>query len=297
MQARRCIGQMTQFNLKALFVLTALAASWCCWFTSRIRREEAAGRFFETKRASVVAAPRAVCGIQLGARVTNVEICDRLRRQNGGPASRLVASRNVVVSRSGRPETDDGSGEGAFDDADVRRLWAFPELIDLTIESHAMTDRCLEDVGVLTQLKSLTVRAPRVTDRGIEHLKDLAHLESLELSSDKITDRGVARLLPSLPRLRSLRIHGRVGRRTIRAIASMRYLEALNVCSPEPGRLAASDILSLHGLPSLKSISIDGDIEDVVGVTRALQRDNPLASVRVVDSLAFSRRIRNGISR
>ena len=62
------------------------------------------------------------------------------------------------------------------------------------------TDKAMEHLKGLSQLRVLWLYGTKVTDAGLEHLKGLSQLQVLRLNGTKVTEAGVAKLRKALPK-------------------------------------------------------------------------------------------------
>jgi hypothetical protein len=85
-------------------------------------------------------------------------------------------------------------------------LAAMPDLQVLGLGATAVTDRCLQDVVQLGELRVLELNDTALTRDGVEQLRNCRSLEELYIGGTAISEKG-ARALADLPRLRVLYVH------------------------------------------------------------------------------------------
>ena len=71
---------------------------------------------------------------------------------------------------------------------------------ELTLWHEQLTNKGVEDVAKLQQLKKLGLGGNPITDACLKDLAKLRNLEILRLSNTKITDKGAAELRKALPK-------------------------------------------------------------------------------------------------
>lgn len=79
----------------------------------------------------------------------------------------------------------------------------FSQLTDLEIDCDNLSDRDLESIGKLQNLRCLSLNSVQVSDAGLRHLAELTELTELRLVSETITDEGIQHLA-GLTKTRSL---------------------------------------------------------------------------------------------
>jgi hypothetical protein len=82
-----------------------------------------------------------------------------------------------------------------------------PKIEGLSLQFNHFTDKGLEDVARLEQLKTLWVcgareRTNRITDAGLKRLEKLQLLTQLGIQNTDVTPRGVEEFLRAVPRCR-----------------------------------------------------------------------------------------------
>jgi hypothetical protein len=131
---------------------------------------------------------------------------------------------------------------GVFTDDGVRELrgkTGLKQLGIVTLGDSQLTDRCLRDIGtltnleglglmsidgenpqsqitddglaelaVLTKLESLTLNCPKITNGGLIHLRELKKLKHLDLKGTAVTQEGIDELKKSLPKLNATGYRG-----------------------------------------------------------------------------------------
>src|SRR5438309_1502764 len=60
----------------------------------------------------------------------------------------------------------------------------------------SITDKGLETISKLSQLKSLELRGTKISDEGIKEIAKLEHLEDLSLEDADVGDKGISYLKP-----------------------------------------------------------------------------------------------------
>ena len=78
----------------------------------------------------------------------------------------------------------------------------FSDVSDMSFGTDA-TDKSLEHLDGLTQLRCLFLGSTQVTDKGLEHLTGLTQIQTLWLSDTQVTDKGLEHLT-GLTKLRTL---------------------------------------------------------------------------------------------
>ena len=131
------------------------------------------------------------------------------------------------------------------------------EHLDLTGCAN-LTDKCLEELEGLTNLKSLNLQDCRqVTNRGLSSVAKLKNLESLNLTyCSQITDAGL-KSLEGLSRLKSLNFQGcrQVTKQGLSSVAKLKNLESLKLAWCD--QITDADLKALEGLSSLKSLNLE----------------------------------------
>lgn len=72
--------------------------------------------------------------------------------------------------------------------------------------SRTLTDKCMQHIASLTDLKVLSIVSYRITDDGIAELNQMPHLENLTLDGVSVTMKGIQHLAGALPRLHTFAI-------------------------------------------------------------------------------------------
>jgi hypothetical protein len=110
-------------------------------------------------------------------------------------------------------------------DDDVKHLSRLPNLRELSLDAHLMTDAGLKHLSKLSQLRILSLRGPKLTDADLTSLAQLTNLEELYLvSCQAVTDRGLIHLTP-LTKLKALGFRG--CRRIGDGLSHLRQFESL----------------------------------------------------------------------
>jgi Leucine-rich repeat (LRR) protein len=136
------------------------------------------------------------------------------------------------------------------DNADQFAEWllGFPDLEELWLKEHQITDRTMRFAGRLHELKSLFMwDAKLLTDEGVSKLADLKQLETLHIGKSRIGDRSLA-VLAGLPKLQSLTLQeNHFTDQGLRSIAGMTQLTNLWVGN--------GSVITDQGLPSLSGLT------------------------------------------
>jgi hypothetical protein len=113
---------------------------------------------------------------------------------------------------------------------DVPLLSRLKNLKILTVSDLKTTDKTLEDLSELDQLRELSLPGGAITNNGLAHLKRLRHLETLSLAAQdgKITDDGIPHLT-ELAELGYLDLNGSnvtdKGIMQLQGMQTLRYLD------------------------------------------------------------------------
>lgn len=153
-----------------------------------------------------------------------------------------------------------------------------PSLEGLGLRDTPTTDAGMVHVGKITSLETLSLSAG-VGDDGLEHLKGLKNLRWLSTGDRGVTDKGLAHLagltnleylglegarvsdagmvyLKKMTKLKRLRLYGTpVTEKGFVHLESLKNLEEINVLFG----VTETGLKALSKLPSLKSITVDGD--------------------------------------
>lgn len=82
-----------------------------------------------------------------------------------------------------------------FSDADLAQLAPVAlSIVDLDLKKSSVTDKGMESVAEMLNLKRLMLNETQVTDAGLQTLAVLPNLESLSLFGTKVSDQGAAKL-------------------------------------------------------------------------------------------------------
>lgn len=85
-------------------------------------------------------------------------------------------------------------------DKGLENLKALTQMKWLLLSNTKVTDRGMENLKALTQMCGLSLTGTEVTDRGLENLKALTHLQVLWLTDTKVTAQGIKKLQQELPK-------------------------------------------------------------------------------------------------
>ncbi len=172
-------------------------------------------------------------------------------------------------------------------DEGVAHLANSPHVINLLIRERkgGITDRTLEYVGTMTNLKSLELGSPRLTDAGVRHLAKLRHLTTLALSGGSITDNALT-TIGTLSQLQSLDLRQTAVRGAgLRHLRELPQLKSLRLTYTKISATAAQEIGQLSQLESLSlpdSEVGDRELEAMTGLASLVSLD--LARGRITDS-------------
>jgi hypothetical protein len=109
--------------------------------------------------------------------------------------SRLFRHQGVVPSASPLQ----GPSELRLSDACLLPLVNLPRLRKLYLSGNRITDKGLEQIGLMAGLDDLDLSATNVTDHGLVHLQSLSRLKSLNLAATLVTPEGIKALQKALP--------------------------------------------------------------------------------------------------
>jgi len=163
-------------------------------------------------------------------------------------------------------------------DNELAYLSNLPSLKSLNLWLTPTTDAGMVHVGKITSLESLSLSAGvgdeglthlnglknlrwlstgdrGVTDKGLAHLAGLTNLEYLGLEGAQVSDAGLV-YLKNMSKLKKLRLYGTpVTEKGFVHLEGLKNLEELNVLFG----VTEIGLMALSKLPSLKSITVDGD--------------------------------------
>jgi len=175
-------------------------------------------------------------------------------------------------------------------DKHVRSLSNCKSIVRLNIAGRQLSDRSLEVVGRMRQLRSLSVMGERITDKGVSQLTALSSIRTLFLSSRSITDNSCPKIA-QMPALKSLMMSGcsvtDKGAFQIRACRNLRSIDL--------SRTQVSDkfLSQLKTFPFIEEVYCQSTKISDEGLRR-LSR-NPPRLLRVLD-VSFSSVTRKGIN-
>jgi len=99
--------------------------------------------------------------------------------------SSLKKGKNYSVTLSGKDVTDKG----------LEHLKILSEITHLIIkEDVAITDKGIQTISHLKNLKNLTINSPNITDEGLQHINKLTKLVDINLSGTQFSDKGLKKL-------------------------------------------------------------------------------------------------------
>ncbi len=142
---------------------------------------------------------------------------------------------------------------------DLEKVSALLELEALTIRDARVTDRGLENLKGLSQLRrldiqeSVSIGVPQITDASMQHLKGLRLIETLRLSGHGITDKGLA-LLTGLNRLKRLTIISDGA--TDAGLKNLASFEELKVLELWADRVTDAGLEDLKALAPLRELTL-----------------------------------------
>ena len=104
-------------------------------------------------------------------------------------------------------------------------LSPFTKLRNLDLSYNPFTDKGMEGIGKLKDLRRLMLKDTLVTDEGLKYLSNLTNLEELDLSGARVTDKGIE-YLRNLKSMRRLNLLGaQATDSAMDVIAGMKNLE------------------------------------------------------------------------
>jgi Leucine-rich repeat (LRR) protein len=129
--------------------------------------------------------------------------------------------------------------------------------------SAGVGDEGLAHLNGLKNLRWLSTEDPGVTDKGLACLAGLTNLEYLGLEGAQVSDAGMV-YLKNMSKLKKLRLYGtRVTEKGFVHLKSLKNLEEINVLYG----VTETGLMALSKLPSLKNITVDGDLLGKEGIT------------------------------
>lgn len=96
----------------------------------------------------------------------------------GGPVAKQVGDKNIY-------------GPGQITDKGLEKIADLTELRELTLDGANITDDGLKHLAKMSKLQTLILSSTKVTDDGMQHLTKLPKLENVYLFDTKVTDSGV----------------------------------------------------------------------------------------------------------
>jgi len=261
---RRWLPRM-RFRLSTMLLTIALAATLLGWGIDHIEQrkqvraleshfelsfsddERAALQYFADARCPIVM--RAFHASTLGDEdlkwVSMLPTLDYLVVDNATDdglvnVARLKRLRSLTIMKS-----------PTLSDRGITHLGELTNLEYLHLYDGQLTDKAMESIGRLAQLKSLDVRGTRISSDGVAYLRDLRELQALRLSQNPDVDDRALEYIAQLPELTHLSIS-----------ASSVNGDGLNFLSQMP-RL---EVLVLQGS------SIDGSGLDQLANAESLRR-------------------------
>lgn len=96
----------------------------------------------------------------------------------GGPVTKEVGEKKYYAP-------------GQITDKGLERIADLKEVRELTLDGANITDEGLKHLAKMTKLQTLILSGTKVTDEGMQHLTKLPKLENVYLYDTKVTDSGV----------------------------------------------------------------------------------------------------------
>jgi hypothetical protein len=152
----------------------------------------------------------------------------------------------AAINSNGRPRQ--------FSDNDLKEIYIFRHLEELSVTDCPITDRGLAYVVRLRELKTLGLAGTKVTDEGLRAIAGMQSIEMLVLSRTAVTDDGL-RYIANMPNLRSLSLR-RTGI-TDRAATILGSMPALKGLVVTDTGLTVAGAAALRKLMPHASISAD----------------------------------------
>ena len=132
-------------------------------------------------------------------------------------------------------------------------LSPFTQLQDLDLTFNPFTDKGMESLASLKNLRRLLLRDTLITDEGLKYLAGLTNLEELDLSGTRITDKGIESLR-GLKNMRRLNLLGaQASDAAMDVIAGMPHLEVLNLYRTH---VTNTGVAKLRGLKELTDLDL-----------------------------------------
>jgi internalin A len=157
-------------------------------------------RFHRVRPSIQVAVPK--CGF--GQQDRQVELANRRMRRNGF-TGRLRLGWGSILRKP--LQLQQGDVDAARNKAYMELLAVGqfkidksqpqnPRVVGVTLQGSKVTDKTMELLGALPELRSLALQDTRVTDSGMKQIGQLSDLRSLELDGVLLTDQGLMELSP-----------------------------------------------------------------------------------------------------
>ncbi len=155
--------------------------------------------------------------------------------------------------RNQKTDTIDARPYPTVTDRDLDVLRDLPNLKSLNLDHTGVTDKGLKEVAKVTSLVSLSLTNTQVTDSGLAELSPLTALEGLRLDKLPITDKGLAHL-SAFPKLRSLSLY----QTTISddGLAHLKQLTALEHLSLDETQIGDEGLRHLSQCSNLKVLKV-----------------------------------------
>jgi Leucine-rich repeat (LRR) protein len=173
-----------------------------------------------------------------------------------GPATEIAAL-GARCSRDAAGETTGVDLSNTWlTDADMAKLARLPRLQSINLSCTKITDRGLEHLAPLKNVKVLDLRyAESVTDEGVAHLKHWKNLEHLDVRGTKVTST-LFEHIARMTNLRSLDVgHSRVNDDSFELLEGLDRLEHLSFGG---NKMSGAVLPSLKLLPALRELSVSG---------------------------------------
>src|SRR5262249_23858946 len=127
------------------------------------------------------------------------------------------------------------------------------KLQSLDLNYSPFTDKGLEGIAKLKDLRRLFLRDSLITDEGLKHLAGLTKLEELDLSGTRITERGIESLR-NLKAMRKLNLLGsQATDASMEVLAGMEHRQVVNLYRT---RVTNSGVARLLGLKELSDVDL-----------------------------------------
>ncbi|MCI0563663.1 MAG: protein phosphatase 1 regulatory subunit 42, partial [Nitrososphaera sp.] len=110
----------------------------------------------------------------------------------------------------------------------IQKLTNIKNLKSLTLSRNMLTSKCLRVIAQGKQLRALTLFETRISSRDVGQLKVLKNLEQLNISGNLRVDDAVAETLGSFKSLREINANGtKVGDNVVKLLGTLEKLEVV----------------------------------------------------------------------